>query len=259
MLWSASQTLLLRDRLSGRLAERLKAFPFEDEKIALLSGGRRLSAVFVSAGQGTPAFLICHGIGERIEYWGNVQRLLKHMGISSMVFNYTGFGASSGIVRTAHCEEDAVTAFNTLIGRGFRSIFLLGFSLGTGVASAIAARVNANGLILCEGFSSFRDAVSAIGVPRSLTFFAEDVWPTTKLVCELDLPVLVVHSDADRLFPLSMAERVVKACKRGESVTLKGFDHNEPIFVASESYWRPIADWAKRLIASERNQSALSG
>jgi uncharacterized protein len=87
MLWAASRTLLLRDRLSGRMAERLEAFPFEAERITLLSSGRRLSAVHVSAGQRTPAFLICHGIGERVEYWGDVQKLLKQMGISSMVFN----------------------------------------------------------------------------------------------------------------------------------------------------------------------------
>jgi uncharacterized protein len=252
MLWAAGRTLLLRDRLSGRMAERLKAFPFEDERFTLSSGGRSLSAVYVSAGQGAPVFLICHGIGERVEYWGDVQRLLKQMGISSMVFNYTGFGESSGMVRTGYCEEDAVTAFNELISRGARSIFLLGFSLGSGVASAIAARLDADGLILCEGFSSLRDAAGAAGLPRSLTFFAEHVWPTTKLVSELDLPVLVVHSDADGLFPVSMAERVTKACKRGESVILKGFGHNAPIFAAAESYWRPIADWAKRLIESEK-------
>ena len=259
MLWAASRTLLLRDRLSGRMAERLKAFPFEDERFTLVSGGRRLPAVYVSAGQGTPAFLICHGIGERVEYWGDVQRLLKQMGISSMVFNYTGFGATCGMVRTAHCEEDAVAAVNELISRGVRSIFLLGFSLGTGVASAIAARVPADALILCEGFSSLRDAAVAAGLPRSLTFLAEDVWPTTKRLSELSLPVLIVHSDADGLFPLSMAERVTKACRRGESMILKGFGHNAPIFAAPESYWRPIADWAKRLIGSEKNQSALSG
>ena len=237
----------------------MKAFPFEDERFTLLSGGRRLSAVYVSAGQGTPVFLICHGIGERVEYWGDVQRLLKEMGISSMVFNYTGFGASSGTVRTACCEEDAVTAFSELINRGARSIFLLGFSLGSGVASAIAARVDTDGLILCEGFSSLRDAAGAVGLPRSLTFFAEDVWPTAKLVSELDLPVLVVHSDADGLFPVSMAVRVTKACRRGESMILKGFGHNAPIFAAAESYWGPIADWAKRLVEFEKNQSALSG
>jgi fermentation-respiration switch protein FrsA (DUF1100 family) len=71
-------------------------------------------------------------------------------------------------------------------------------------------------------------------------------------VSELDLPVLVVHSDADGLFPLSMADRVTEACKRGESMILQGFDHNAPIFAASEGYWRPIADWAKRLIESRK-------
>ncbi len=64
--------------------------------------------------------------------------------------------------------------------------------------------------------------------------------------------MLVVHSDGDRLFPLSMAERVVKACgDRGEAIIVNGLEHNAPIFAASEAYWGPVAEWAKRLAGPE--------
>ena len=89
----------------------LSAFSFDQERLIIPSGERRLSAVYVSAGEDTPAVLICHGIGELVEYWGKVQGLLRDMGVSSLVFNYSGFGTSSGTVSAAHCEEDAIAAY----------------------------------------------------------------------------------------------------------------------------------------------------
>ena len=42
-------------------------------------------------------------------------------------------------------------------------------------------------------------------------------------VGELKMPVLVVHSDEDGLFPLSMAERVAEACgEHGKLIVIRG-------------------------------------
>lgn len=249
MLTISSRALLLRDRLSGRMSQQLTAFPFGAERFVLLSGERRLSAVYLSAGEDAPGFLICHGIGERVEYWAEVQRVLRQMGFSSLVFNYTGFGASAGQVCTENCEEDAIAAFRELRDRGASEIFLLGFSLGTGVASAVAGQVDAAGVILCEGFCSLREAAGVAGFPRWLTLCAESVWAPEELVKEIETAVLVVHSDGDELFPVSMAERVAKACgERGEALVLSGLVHNAPIFAAPDRYWRPIVEWARSRI-----------
>ncbi len=88
--------LLRSDRLNGTMELMLREFPFDAETAGDCERGRRLSAVYVSAGEGSPAVLICHGIGELVEYWAKVQELLKAMGVSSLVFNYSGYGKSSG-------------------------------------------------------------------------------------------------------------------------------------------------------------------
>src|SRR3979490_1683539 len=101
-----SRVLLRSDRMNGIMEQMLGAFTFAKERLVIPSGMRRLSAVYVSAGDDPPAALICHGIGELVEYWGKVQGVLKGMGVSSLVFNYSGYGASSGKVSAANCEED---------------------------------------------------------------------------------------------------------------------------------------------------------
>jgi hypothetical protein len=168
------------------------------------------------------------------------------MGVSSLVFNYSGYGTSTGHLSTAHCEEDAAAACRELGGRGHRSIVLLGFSLGSGVGGAVASRVAVDGLVLCEGFSTLREAAIAMGFPRWVTRMVPDAWDTVNGVSTLETPVLVVHSDVDGLFPLSMAQRVAEACgPRGRLIVINGLSHNAPIFAPTEEYWQPIAEWVK--------------
>lgn len=263
-----SRGIFRRDRRNGKMKRVLDTFSFAEQRLILESGGRRLSAVYVSAGNDAPAVLICHGIGEVVEYWGRVQEVFKEMGVSSLVFNYSGYGASSGTITAAHCNEDTIAAYRALVDRGHRSIVLLGFSLGSGISCAAASSVDVDGLILCEGFSTFREGATAIGCPQWLTRIVPEVWDTAARVCDLRVPVLVVHSDADELFPVAMAERVVEACgPRGELIVVNGLVHDEPIYTATPVYWQPIADWITRRSAEtgekeslvSRSQSAVSG
>jgi uncharacterized protein len=255
LLMVTSRMLLRTDRLNGRMKQMLRAFNFANERLVIPSGSRRLSAVYVSTDEDAPVVLICHGIGELVEYWGNVQDLLKGMGVSSLVFNYSGYGGSTGTVSAAHCEEDAMAAYRELVDRGHQSIVLLGFSLGSGVGCAVASRIDIDGLVLCEGFSTLRESGIAIGFPRWLTRIVPNVWDTVHRVSELEMPVLVVHSDKDGLFPLSMAKRVAEACgPRGELIVINGLSHNAPIFAPTEDYWQPIADWVK-----QRSSEVLEG
>ena len=121
LLTVTSRVLLRSDRLNGTMELMLRGFPFDAERLVIASNGRRLAAVYVSAGEESPAILICHGVGELVEYWAKVQELLKAMGVSSLVFNYSGYGKSSGFISVGHCEEDAIAAYRELADRGHRS------------------------------------------------------------------------------------------------------------------------------------------
>jgi pimeloyl-ACP methyl ester carboxylesterase len=249
-LAAISRILVLKDRYNGSYDKACGVSYREDERLTIQSGDRRLDAIFVSAGNFAPAVLICHGIGEIIEYWGQAQRLLQLLGVSSLVFDYSGYGRSAGLPSTENCEEDAIAAGQELYRRTGAPIFLLGFSLGTGISASIASRipdVPIAGLILCEGYSSLREAATSVGCTPWLASEVPDTWQTEQRVAELTVPVLVVHSDADDLFPVSMARRVAAACNgRGELIVIPGVTHNQPIFLPTRDYWGCVADWMRR-------------
>ena len=255
----ASGGLMLRDRVRGvtRGLRRHKAA----EVYFFPSGKRRLACAYVPGRQGGPYVLLCHGIGETIQHWCAVQALLADHGVGSLVFNYSGYGRSSGRVRAEHCDEDLVAAYAELRRRAGEEapVFVLGFSLGSGIAAQGASLLEpaVSGLFLCEGFDSFRNAAHAVGVPRCLTFAVPDVWTTLVAMQTVPMPVWIVHSEADRLFPMAMAQRIQQACgTRGELVEVRGFSHNDLYLTAPEGYWALILD---RIHGQDSRSGAAAG
>jgi pimeloyl-ACP methyl ester carboxylesterase len=235
--------LMTRDRLL-RVTRRLRKDAAAEE-FFFASGARKLAGVWVGAGDGAPAILLCHGIGETVGHWSAVQAYLSERGVGSLVFNYSGYGASSGWVSAEHCDEDLVSAYAELRRRvgPDRRVFVLGFSLGSGIAgSGVGALAPAPaGLFLCEAFTSFREAVRVIGFPKWIADAFPAIWDTVEAVKLLEIPVCVVHSDGDRLFPMAMARRIADACA-GELVVVSGLTHNEPYLKPTDAYWGRIVE-----------------
>jgi len=237
--------LMTRDRLL-RVTQRLRRDAAREE-FFFASGTRRLAGVWVGASDGAPAILLCHGIGETVGHWSAVQAYLSEHGVGSLVFNYSGYGASSGRVRAEHCDEDLVSAYAELRRRvgPDRRVFVLGFSLGSGIAASGVGALEPvpAGLFLCEAFTSFRDAVQVMGFPQRIAGAFPDIWDSVEAVKLLEIPVCVVHSDGDRLFPMEMARRIARACgERGELVVVSGPTHNEPYLRPTDAYWGPIVE-----------------
>ena len=243
----ASRALILRDRLRGlprnMPEEALRRICVTRSRIA--SGTNSLDAILVESA-GNPAkasVLICHGIGETVDHWLAAQTLLAQNDVASLVFNYSGYGRSTGRIAASQCECDALAAFQFL-----RQLVpsvpmsLLGFSLGSGVATAIVTRVPADRLILCAAFTSLRDAAHSIGVPRWLAQALPAIWNTEAALRSSTVPVLIVQGQQDRLFSAQMGRDLARACTAPcELMLVPGLSHNAPIYEPDSAYWAMIA------------------
>jgi pimeloyl-ACP methyl ester carboxylesterase len=205
--------------------------------------------------------LLCHGMGDTVDHWKAAQALLRDRGVGSMVFNYSGYGRSEGPLRPQHSDDDFVAAYGELRRRVGTElpVFVLGFSLGSGIAAHGVGGLEpaAAGLFLCEAFTSFREATCHV-VPRWMTGWVPEIWETAERVRELRLPVCVVHSTGDRLFPVSMAEEIAAAnVEWAEMVVIEGLEHNEPVLRAVGSYWEPILERVLRGRAADSESVRL--
>jgi len=242
----ASRALILRDKLLGRMKrtrlDYLAAPGISKRKIP--SGNQILDAVFVSpAGERTrAALLICHGIGETVDHWGAVQTLLAAHGVASLVFDYAGYGGSTGIVDWEQCEEDSIAAFGALksVVPGL-PIGILGFSMGSGIAAAVLDRIAPQNLILCSAFTSFREAACSVGLPRVLSFLAPPIWNNLESLRRCSHEALILHCEQDRVFPTRMASSLAACCGSGAKlVVVPNQKHNEPFYRPQFRYWNHV-------------------
>jgi hypothetical protein len=179
-LQCASRLINMRDRLRGRIRSQPADAPhLAASRHSIPSGTSLLDAVYVEPipSPARASVLICHGIGEIAPQWLPIQRILAEAGVASLVFDYSGYGRSTGRIHWSQLEQDAIAAFQLLERLAPPGpVSLLGFSLGTGIVPAIANRVNADRLVLCAGFTSFRAAARAVGLPAFLAPLVPPIW-----------------------------------------------------------------------------------
>jgi uncharacterized protein len=241
-----SRALILRDRVLGR-TRRIRAAAssgLQIDRHSIASAGSHLDAVFVQPRCATAkaALLICHGIGETVDHWIAAQTLLASHGVASLVFDYAGYGRSPGPVDWRRCEENAADAFRYLQSLApTLPISLLGFSMGSGIAAAIAGRIPTERLILCSAFTSYREAACVLGTPRPIAAVLPAIWDGAESLPRCAQPVLVVHCERDRAFPVWMAARLADHCNgRAELVVVPNHAHNQPFYRPSLPYWSHI-------------------
>jgi pimeloyl-ACP methyl ester carboxylesterase len=174
-----------------------------------------------------------------VDHWFEVQKLLATQGVASLVFDYSGYGRSTGRIQWKQCEQDAIEAFGALkVLLPETPVSILGFSLGSGIAAAVLDRVSPQKLILCSSFTSFQDAACCAGLPRVLGLLAPPIWNSEESLRRCSLPVLVLHCENDRLFPSQMALTLASVCGgRASLVIVPNQQHNDPFYRPLSQYW----------------------
>jgi len=239
-----SKAFLLRDYLTRRIGQpRPTQTTIAATDHQILSGKNLLQAVFLSPTQAEPkaALLLCHGIGETTERWFAAQQLLATNGVASLVFDYSGYGRSTGAIIASQCEQDAIAAFHYLQTLTKAPTSILGFSMGTGIAAAIIDKIPAQKLILCAAFTSFKDAALSIGFPKALAFLVPPIWNTKQTLNNCEIPTLIVHGEKDKLFPITMAADLLTACNsKPKLILVPNLAHDDPYYRPDMSYWGAI-------------------
>jgi fermentation-respiration switch protein FrsA (DUF1100 family) len=195
--------------------------------------------------------LILHGIGDHLRYWRAAQLHLAQHRIGSLVFHYSGYPGSGGATTVANLDEDVRNAYSWLQERGRAPTFVLGFSMGSGVAGNVIASLTPApaGLILCEAFPSLREAARCVVRPAgALAQLLPDVWKTRERLAHLAMPLLIVHTTGDALFPVAMANELHRyAPPSAELIVLEGHAHNALFATVPRDYWAVVMDFIERV------------
>lgn len=228
-------------------------------RVKIASGDHVLEAWQVSAGPNTPALLIFHGNSATVHDWAEVQVYLARHGLSSMVFDYAGFGGSSGKPTLDNLNQDAVAAYGSFVRwiGPTRPKFVLAHSLGTAVLLNNVGRFAPTpaAAITYGTFTSVHDLVLYLGAPSWWGYFIPDVWDSVGAVQRLrHLPLLVLAGADDSNVSPEMGRRVAIAAD-AQFKLIWDADH-EDIHNAKkmQKVWRPILAFVAERLADQHWQ-----
>jgi uncharacterized protein len=194
--------------------------------------GTKLHGWYVAHSAPRAVVLFAHGNGGNLTHRTEIVRqMVRRLEVSVMIFDYQGYGRSSGRPSGAGILADARAArreLATLAGIDESRIVLFGESIGGAVAVDLAARDGARGLVLENTFSSL-PAVAAFHyrwLPANLLMRTR--LDSAALIGNYHGPLLQFHGDADRLVPFELGQRLFAAANEPKQfVVIPGGDHND--------------------------------
>lgn len=211
--------------------------------------GLMLSAWWVPAQQARAAVLFCHGNGGNISHRLDTLALFNRLGLSTLIFDYRGYGRSEGTPSEQGSYRDAEAAWDFLVqGMGIepRHIVLFGRSLGGAVAADLAQDRPAGVLILESSFTSVPDLGRELYPFLPVHLLSRFSYDTRAYVRRIRSPVLVVHSRNDEIVPFHHGQAVFQAAPEPKAFLEIRGGHNEGFLLSGRHYEQGLADFLSR-------------
>lgn len=228
--FSQSGMLFLPDLPSRRLVGTPASLglPFEEVRLAT-ADGETLHGWYVPAPGATHTLLFCHGNAGNISHRLASLEIFHALGLSVLIFDYRGYGQSTGTPTEAGTYRDAEAAWRHLVdGRGTAPdrIVVFGRSLGAGIAAGLQEANEAAGMILESTFSSVPDLAAELYPWLPARWLSRYRYETIARLPRLTLPLLIVHSRNDEIIPFSHGQRLYEAANVPKSLLELSGDHN---------------------------------
>ena len=161
--------------------------------------------------------LFTHGNAGNVTSQAGFMRPFLAAGFDALVFDYRGYGASSGHASEEHLYEDAELAYRYLVNEGVAPDHLLvvGHSLGTAVATELASTRESAGLVLAAPFASLPDAMRmrVPWFPVGLLRWTRERFDSESRIAEISAPTLFVVASADGIVPQPSARALYESAR----------------------------------------------
>jgi uncharacterized protein len=112
--------------------------------------------------------------------------------------NYRGYGGSTGSPSESGLYKDALAVFDE-IRSSYSSISVIGRSLGSGVATYLAAARDIDRLILVTPFDSIENVAKRAMPLLPVSLLLKDKFDSAGRVADIDAPVLIVTAENDEI------------------------------------------------------------
>ena len=204
--------------------------PFEERNFKMMDGAV-INALHFKADSSKGIIFYHHGNAGNLDRWGGIAEYFIPFGYDVLIYDYRGYGKSSGLRSEKTLHQDAQHIYEELRKDWtFDQIIIYGRSLGSGLACHLAANNPAQMLILETPFYSLQSMASwrFPVLPTSLLVKYEMLnW---KRLQEANLPIHIFHGTDDDIVPYWSGKKLYEAVKDKATLsTIEGAQHNNLI------------------------------
>ena len=227
-LYLAQRSLMYFPR-PERTAPADAGFPQAQEIVLDTSDGEKVIAWYVAARPARPIVLFFHGNGDVLAGLVGRFRELTESGVGLLALSYRGYAGSTGHPSEDGLHRDAMAAYEFAAARYAPDrIVLWGFSLGSGVAVALASEQPIGRLILEAPYTSAVDIAASLFPIAPVRLMMRDRFHSDRRIERVRVPLLVMHGDNDPTVPLVFGERLFAlAHEPKQFVRFRGGGHND--------------------------------
>ena len=193
----------------GRTAPAAAGLPQAEEHVLATADGEKVIIWHVPAKPGRSVILYFPGNGDFLA--GSVGRFkaITSDGTGLVALSYRGYAGSSGAPSEQGLLQDAAAAYAFTAARYDASrIIAWGFSLGSGVAVALAAERPVAKLILEAPYTSTVDVAASLFPVVPVGLLMRDQFHSDRLIRRVGVPLLIMHGDSDPTVPIVFGERL---------------------------------------------------
>jgi pimeloyl-ACP methyl ester carboxylesterase len=199
-----------------------------------LPTGERIHGWWLPRAGSERVVLYCHGNAGNLSHRGGVlHRWADVVDGSVLIFDYPGFGRSTGRPTEQSCCASGEAAWNWLTVEKQtppHKIVLMGTSLGGGVATELARAHDCRALVLVKTFTSVPDMAQATVPWLPARYLVRHRFDNLSKLPQIHRPVFITHGTADSVIPFSHGERLFAAANEPKQfVPIQGEDHNEDV------------------------------
>lgn len=196
--------------------------------------GMRLHGWYLPHESPEAVILYAHGNAGNVSGRGRVAyRLNQQFGASVLVFDYRGYGRSEGTPTIEGLLHDTRAARDFLARREEidpAEVVLLGRSLGTSMATQIAAEDGARALILQSPFASLKQAAAGHYPGWLVNVLVADRLNSRENIKRYQGPLLISHGTADRTIAFQQGVELYEAANEPKAFfRITGGAHNTPL------------------------------
>jgi pimeloyl-ACP methyl ester carboxylesterase len=210
-----------------------KNFKFEfgqkfEEITINTTDNKKINGLLFTADTSNGLIFYLHGNAGCLGTWGEVAKTYTDLNYDVFILDYRSYGKSEGEINgQEQLFMDNQTAYNELRRKYAEDkIIVLGYSIGTGLASKLASTNNPRMLILQAPYYSLTDMMKHTYsfVP---TFLLKYKFATNEYLKNCEMPVTIFHGNRDEVIYYGSSLKLKEEFKQQDTlITLNEQGHN---------------------------------